>query len=83
MNRCDVSGKGINVALCGCAGLKSDSCIFFEQSRQSNKCQFYDCGSCRNLAAIRAAIEAEGMHINCPECGAVRSLLCDCWKVEK
>lgn len=37
----------------------------------------------KDLAAkdrILAAIEAEGMKINCPACGAEKTLLCGCWK---
>ena len=63
MNSCDVSGSDMNVAVCGCTGFESAGCVFFEHREHSIKCSFYDCGSCRNLAAIRAAIEAERNHI--------------------
>ena len=62
MNRCDVNGSECNRAECK-GECNTDNCVFFWPQEYSNKCAHYHCGYCSNLAAIRAAIEAERNHI--------------------
>jgi hypothetical protein len=78
MNRCDISGEFVK-----CKGHTSITpCEFWEGwTGKSKKCRYTEqLNTCSCLAAIRAAIEAEGVKINCPDCGEEKTILCDCWK---
>lgn len=78
-NNCDVSGRYGDRAKCT-GEIITDRCAFFLTDEYGVKCKNSNCGCCYSLSAIRAAIEEEGMKINCPACGAEKTLLCGCWK---
>jgi len=78
-NNCDVSGQHGDRAECK-GEYESDGCDHWGPRQTSDKCYHYNCGYCHSLTAIRAVIEAEGMKMNCPDCGSEKTLLCDCWK---
>jgi hypothetical protein len=75
MNRCDVSGVETKCRLI-------EGACAYQRKSDAWFCVFEYGETCACLAAIRAAIEVEGMKINCPDCGSEKTLLCNCWKEE-